>query len=228
MPVVAFESSDLIAKLRARGISSSDLDDEFLLTLMDDGLNEYLFYKPNIAITSYATSITTVADQPNYDKPTDALWVISCGWNPDYADTEIDDIWNVLTLDHVTEHEVSVMLIDYSNMSRLHSYFAGSFEIRNDEIWLKPCPSGIYHVPVIYAAAKTLEDMDQIADNRLMELIFYRALYSVGVTKMTTGGWRAGSYQVSESVGRETMRAAEKGLERTRLLLASAGQIQRS
>lgn len=216
-----YEQYNIIRKLRARGISENDVTDDSLLTLIDLCLDEYLFYKPNVCITSSTTKISTVADQPNYDKPTGALWIIDVCWNPDYGD-DFDDIWKDIVASSIDSDDTALLLLDYRQMSLLHKYFGGAWTIRNDQIWLIPAPSAVYQVAVIYAATRTLDELDEIADKRFFDLIYYMALDAAGTTKLTGGGWKAGQYQVSESVGRETKRVAQKGLEDTRALLANA------
>ena len=216
-----FSQSGLINTLRAKGISSNDISDESLGTLIDDALRTYLFYKPKVCITTHATCIHTVADQPNYAKPTDALWIRSVAWNPTYSATELEDMWKDILLATYPEDDPSMLMLDYMKMSELNRLFKGHWEIRNDEIWLKPVPDGVYHVAVIYATSRTLDELDQIGDNRFVDLAFYTALMAVGTSKLTGGGWRAGQLSVSESVGRETMKVAEGGLNDTLLKISN-------
>lgn len=222
MAINPYSESSLIATLRAKGISTSDIDDDALLVVIEDALNDYLFYKPKIAITSYADSITTVADQPNYALPDDALWVRQVCWNPSYSATEFEDMWKEILLANYQETNPTVLMIEYGKMAQLNRLFKGRWEILNDEIWLKPCPDGVYNVAVIYAASRTLDELDQIGDRRFLELAYFHTLYAVATKKLTGGGWKAGQWAVSESVGRETMKVAERGLEMTRLRIANS------
>ncbi len=222
MAINPYSESSLIATLRANGISTSDIDDDAMLVVIEDALNDYLFYKPKIAITSYADSITTVADQPNYALPDDALWVRQVCWNPSYSATEFEDMWKEILLANYQETNPTVLMIEYGKMAQLNRLFKGHWEILNDEIWLKPCPDGVYNVAVIYAASRPLDELDQIKDRWFMDLCYFHALFSVATKKLTGGGFRAGQYSQSESVGRETMKVAERGLEMTRLRIANS------
>ena len=71
-----YNESGIIQSLRSRGIREADISDDSLQTLISDALVEFLFYRPKVAITSTSTCITTVAEQPNYAKPTGALTII--------------------------------------------------------------------------------------------------------------------------------------------------------
>ena len=220
--------SSLIATLRARGISSNDIDDDALMVVIGDSLHEYLFFRPKVCITAYAASITTVADQPDYAKPTGALWIKAVAWNPSLLSSDYDDVWTELMLKHVEDADTGIMTFDYRQMALLHRYFQGFWTIRNDRIWLLPTPDQVYHVPVIYAGSRTIDELDQIGDYRFTDLVFYKALLAVGTKKLTGGGWRAGQLSVSESVGRETMREATKGLAEVKLQIANAYRGSRS
>ena len=220
-----YEEVGIIARLRGKGIREADISDDDLLVIIEDCLDTYLFYKPKIVLTTAATCIVTVADQPNYSKPTGALWIISVEWNPDYSsDAEnIGDIYEDIILTHLDTADSTILMLQYDEMSKLHRIFGGSWEIKNDQIWLIPEPatSGD-HVAVLYATSRTLDELDRIADRRFMELCEAEAMMAVGQKKLTGGGWRAGAFQVSEAVGRETIRHAEKKLDRVLLQLSNS------
>lgn len=226
--MAAFSQSGLIATLRAKGISASDISDVNLGLVITESLSDYNFYHPNKVMTAYEDCITTVAGQPSYDMPTGALWVVSVGWNPDYANSDIGDVWKEIMLNGLSDTDPSVMLMDYRKMSLLHKYFKGFWEMLDGKIFLKPCPDGVYSVSVVYATARSLGELDDVKDNRFKDLCYYNAMLAVGTTKLTGGGWSGGQFKVSESVGKETMKVAEKGLEKTKLLLANAWTARRS
>jgi len=228
MPENAYNQSNLIGILRNKGISRSDIDDDALLGIIDEALHDYLFRKPKVCITAYAESITTVNDQPNYDLPEGALWIKDVFWHPGYAATDYEDIWTEIMASGLHAPNPTVMLIDYQKMSQLNRFSKGFWEIRNDEIWLKPCPDGVYNVAVLYAGSRTLEEMDQIADRRFADLCYYHALLAVGTKKLTGGGWRAGQFAVNEAVGKETMKVAREGLKETRLAINNSYRMSRS
>ena len=226
--MASFSQSGLIATLRAKGISASDISDVNLGLVITESLSDYNFYHPNKVMTAYEDCITTVAGQPSYDMPTDALWVVSVGWQPGYSNDEMNDVWTEIILSGLSNTDPTVMLMDYWKMSQFHKYFKGFWEMLDGKIFLKPCPDGVYSVSVVYATARSLEELDEIADRRFMDLCYYNALLAVATVKLTGGGWAAGQFRVNESVGRETMRVAEKGLEKTKLLLANAFTARRS
>lgn len=229
--VNSFSESGIIRRLRSKGIREADISDDDLLEIIQDSLETFLFYRPKVTITSSTTCLTTVADQPNYSKPTGALIIFNVGWNPDYSTSAdaITDLYEQVFLTHLDTADTTIMELQYDQMSRLHHLFGGAWEIRNDEIWLEPTPtlSGT-KVAVIYGTSRTLDELDRIADRRFMELCEANAMLAVGQSKLTGGGWRAGSFQVSEAVGRETMRVAEKKLAKVLDQLANSYSIQTS
>ncbi len=222
MPAKPMDEVTILGRVRAKGISTSTLSDCDLYTLIQDALDEYMFYKPKLSITSMANCITTVANQPNYSLPDDALWVISVAWHPDYS-SDLNDVYRELLMSTMGSNSISVVEIYYQKLAALHNIYGGKWKLVDGEIWLIPEPnsSGV-KVPVFYASEKTLEELDQIGDYRFLDLVYYKALHSVGMAKTIGGGWRAGAYATNEAVGRETLRSANMGLDRTRALLANS------
>jgi hypothetical protein len=220
-----YSESNLIARLRSKGIRDTDITDDDLLNVIQDALETYLFYRPKMAITTAATCITTVADQPNYAKPTGALSIVDVCWNPDYSsDAEgIGDIFEEIMLTHLDTSDSTILMLQYDEMSKLHRIFGGSWKILNDEVWLVPCPSATGNkVGVVYTTSRTLDELDMIADRRFFDLVYYESLLAVGHKKLVGGGWRAGAYVVNEAVGRETVKHANKKLDEVKLLLAQS------
>ena len=228
MAVTPFSESGLISVLRAKGISTSDIEDDALGTIIADALSEYLFYRPKLAITSGTTCITTVAGTANYAKPAGAVFIVDCFWNPGYSVEELDDVWTNILLGSVHDVDPTMIMLNHLKMAQYNRLFKGFWEMVGDEIRLKPTPDGVYKVGVLYATSRTLEELDQIGDRRFVDLVYYSAMLAVATKKLTGGGWKAGQFQVNESVGRETMRVAEKGLEKTRLVIANAFRASRS
>ena len=220
-----YEEVSIIRILRSKGIREADISDEDLLDIIEDSLFRFLFYRPKIAITTAATCLTTVANQPNYDKPTGALTIRNVAWNPDYASDAagIDDIYTDIMLSNMNDIDPTILMLQYGQMSRLHRMFTGAWEIRNDQIWLMPTPSVAGNkVAVFYTTSRMLEELDRIGDYRFVDLCEASALMAVGQKKLTGGGWRAGAFQVSESVGRETIKLAERKMDKVLLLLANS------
>ena len=216
------EQIGLIRSVRARGIRVADLNDSDMMVLIDDALSEYLMYRPKITLSSTTTCITTVADQPNYDKPDDALWIIDVCWNPDYVD-ETNEVYQQILMGTWDTMDSTILMIDNIKMARLHKQFKGHWDIKNDEIYLSPTPSsdGV-KVAIVYATSRTLSELDEIADRRFLDLVYYTCLAVVGDKKITSGGWKAGAYTVDYQVGLQTAATAAKGLEKTRLLIANS------
>jgi len=213
-----FTEAGLIQTLRGDGIRAVDLDDDALLVIIADSLFEYLFYRPKLAITTSSTCLTTVADQPNYAKPTGALIIVDVCWNPGIS----ADVEN-LFLQELDTRDSTLLMLQYDEISKLHRMFGGSWKILNDEIWLMPTPvTADTKVAVIYTTGRSLEELDMIADRRFYDLCKYRSMLAVGEKKLVGGGWRAGAYNISEAVGRESVKHANKKLEETRLLLAQS------
>lgn len=227
-PVNPLDDVTIRGRIRARGISRSDMSDDDLYTIIEDALDEYTFYKPNLKITSTSTCITTVANQPNYSKPTGALWVVSVAWNPDFT-SDLDDVYENLLVESLHGDSPIVLDIYHQKLAKLHELYGGHWKIVDDDIWLIPTPSSSgTKVAVFYASERTLQEVGEIADRRFMDLVYYMALESIATQKTIGGGWRAGAYATNEGVGRETSKAAMRGLDRTRAAIANSYTGRRS
>lgn len=223
-----FTESGLIQAVRDKGISVNDIDDIALGGLINISLMEYQAFRPQLVLSTASTCITTVAGEPSYAKPTGATFIREVFWQPSYQTEEMDDLWTQIVLGNQYNPDPTILMLDHLKIARYNQIFKGSWKILDDEIFLIPTPDSVYKVAVLYATQKTLDELDQINDFRLVDLVYYNALLAVGTKKLTGGGFRAGQYSQSESVGRETVRVAEKGLERTKLLLANAATMRRS
>lgn len=224
-----YSRPSILSVIRAKGISETDISDPDMLTLIDEALNTYSFYRPKKMLTASSGWITTVQDQPNYDRPSDALWVIDVCWNPDYS-SAVEDLYEEILMESVSREDApSLLTIQYRQMAQLHKYFGGSWEILNDEIYLIPTPgTSDLKVPVIYADEHTLAELGEIKDKRFIDLVYAMALERKGTDMLEDGGWTAGSYKVDNSVARETLRLADKKMAEVTMLLANSYTGQRS
>ena len=224
-----FTRFDILEAIRAKGISSTDISDDDMFVLIDQALKTYAFFRPKKKMTAASGWLTTVANQPNYDFPDDAFWIIDVAWNPDYS-SALEDLYEDILLQSIGKDEsASLLTIQYRQMANLHKYFGGRWEIQNDEIYLIPAPSlSDLKVAVYYASDYTLAELGQIKDNRFFELVYAMALERKGMDLLSDGGWSAGTYKVDSSVARETLRLAEKKKDTVLSQLANSYTGQRS
>lgn len=229
--MTAFAQSTLIATVRARGISSDDVSDVDMGTLITSAVNVYSSYRPNLILTTSATCLTTVADQPNYSKPDDALWVIEVAWHPDYSSSlsSLSDLYTEILLQDMPADDSSQLFIHYGQLAQLRRFFGGNWKMINDEIYLIPYPvTADDKVAVYYATAKALTDLDTVADQLFEDLVFYTAMQSIGNKKLLSGGWRAGNYSVDQRVGEQIVRHANENMGNVIIRLANSYTAQRS
>jgi len=224
----AFDQSTLIATVRARGISSTDVSDVNLATLITSAVNRYSSYRPSLTMTTSTTSLTTVKDQPNYTKPSAALWIIDVAWNPDWS-SSMEDLYTEILLQNMPADDSSQLFIYYGQLAQLHKFFGGSWKIINDEIYLIPVPNvNDNEVAVYYATAKALTDLDTVADQLFEDLVFYTAMQSVANKRILTGGWKAGNYTVDGKAALVMATHAQDELGNVILRLADSYIGQRS
>jgi len=218
----------LHAKLRAvTGITADDVSDSDLSLIISAALDEFLYYRPQTKVTAAAEAITTVASQPNYALPSDALWVIEVCWNPDqfsWEDTDgiLDSLYLQLSAESFDAQHPSELYAVYQRYAEFRKFFQGHWRILNDEIWLIPPPyQAGDKVAVIYAAARTLSDLDAIKDNPFFQLCKGFLMERDAADALGNADWRAGSVAVGGAAALGKARSAERQLERARAICAN-------
>ncbi len=229
------DATTLTSQLRAvTGFDTDAISDADLASIYAVALNEYLRYRPGLRLTNTTGQITTVANQPNYELPSDALWVIDVGWDPDLSGSYVDggligqpyaDIAPG-TFDPLHPSELYVI---YQRFFEHRTFSAGRWEIVNDQIWLIPVPlqSGS-NVAVFYAKARTLLDLKDVKDQLFFELCKGHSQMRRAFDISNDSDWTAGSYHVGTGPARQMMKAAEATLRRARHLLANSATGQRT
>jgi len=140
--------------------------------------------------------ITTVENQPSYDWPTGAKSIMAVFWNPDYAESSLDELYTNLLTEVVDVDNPSSITIEFQKAAQLRRFFSGHWQVVWDEsgsrkIILIPTPSLDY------------------------------ALEAKAQYYMENTGWRAGSYSVSANAAAIMQRTADVYLTRIRHRLAS-------
>jgi len=211
----------LIEEIRAlTGVTTSQLSDNDLSILIGMALDEYATYNPKVNFTADSDYITTVDGQPNYAMPSDALWIIEVFWSP--YESEVGDLVEQLLCQYDPAHPVDLSIY-YHQLATVRFYFGGHWKILNNEIWLVPPPaSGDVKVPLLYATARTLDSMADQADFLFKRLVAAYVLQRRATDLIQNTGWRAGAYQVSQSVGQAMAKKAENELQEVRQRLAQA------
>jgi hypothetical protein len=218
----------VITNVRAKGVSASDISDDDLGTIIADALRYWSQMRPKLKLTTSSTCITTVADQPNYSKPTDAHWIVEVAWNPDY-DEDFDDIYMDTLAATLDIAESSNLFIHYRNVAQLHKFFGGHWKEIDDEIYLIPTPNTSGEkVAVYYADDKTIADLDQINDYLFAELVHGMCLEAMATAKINSVGWSAGAYRVDKGVVEQTMRLAATKLANVRNQIANSYTASRN
>jgi len=211
----------LIEEIRAlTGVATSQLSDDDISTLIGLALDEYATYNPKINFTAESGYITTVEDQPNYSMPSGALWIIEVFWTP--YESEVSDLIEQLVREYDPAHPADLSIY-YHQLATVRHYFGGHWKILNDEIWLIPTPTeDDLKVPLLYATARTLDSMADQADFLFKRLVAAYVLQRRATDLIQNTGWRAGAYQVSQSVGQAMAKKAEEELRDVRQRLAQA------
>ncbi|MBW2671790.1 MAG: hypothetical protein JRD89_00060 [Deltaproteobacteria bacterium] len=222
------DQATIIERIRARGITTSDISDDELGTLITSALNWYSYYRPAVKLTTTSSCITTVADQQAYDPPSDALWVVEVFWNPtgQYA---IQDLYRALLGVQFDPDHYADVVINLSQLARINSYFRGRWKVVDGKIYLIPTPAedGV-KVPVLYATAKTLSDLDEVKDIWFEELVYAMALERKALNMTSQAGWRAGAYQVSAQPAVVMAKWAQQRIQEVRQAIANNYAAARS
>lgn len=221
---MAIDETTLKSRMRNRGITTSDVSDAELDSLIDDALEEYSSYRPNLTFTAESGWLTTIINEPSYTFPTGATKIISVFWNPDYSDSYVGDIYGEILLDILDATDTTEIMIEYRKMAQMRRYFGGSWYILNGKIFLVPAPSiSDIKVPVIYATIHTLSTLNQISDHLFYDLVYAYCLERKAFALSSSGGWKAGAYAVTPQAGAVMHTAADKKLNEVRTRLMSTG-----
>lgn len=221
MPI---SDTDLKNRIRARGVSTTDITDANLSYLISAALDEYSSYRPNVTFTASSGYLTTVAGTSSYAFPLNAITILNVFYNPDYSDEEVDIMYINLLKNSGRDDQPIDLIIDASKMAQYRRFFSGSWKIMNGLIFLIPTPEldGI-KVPIVYGSQQTESTLNNIDDNIFCELVYAYCMESRALSLMNSSGFRAGSYSVSSSAGSETMKYAQKKLDDVRARLAASG-----
>lgn len=201
-------------RIRARGISSSDVSDSDLSIIINDALSEYSSYNPDTVFTLSSGYLTTVANQQEYDFPAGAITILNVFWNEDYT-LDINEIFDV---NEVLEGDLYVA---YSKVATYVKYYSMSWEIKNNKIYLIPVPAqSDVKVAVLYGKAQTLDTLNEIEDQLFYDLVYALALQAVGLKHSQTSGFRAGAYAQYPTAAVVIMQTAQKKLDEVRQRLS--------
>jgi len=189
-----------------------------VLSIFDD-------YHPLLVLDT--TSVVTVADQEYYAVPEGAAKVIEVYWVPTASGDDV--VFEVEDSDFY-DHP-SLRIVQAIKESLTSKWQLGSWRIFIDpstkvrKLWLSPPPasSGI-NVPIVYSMphSSTLEDILPEEEGLFKEGVLLRCQESVLTDKVTSGGFRAGSYAVTSDTG-QTALTTKFNAEWKRWLLRLSG-----
>ncbi|OPZ93652.1 MAG: hypothetical protein BWY74_01046 [Firmicutes bacterium ADurb.Bin419] len=219
---MAIAEATIETYIRARGISTSDVSDSDLDTLILMALDEYSTYRPYTNFTTTSGYLTTVDGQADYTYPTGAISILNVFWQPDYADDAIGDVYtDMLLKTYNTDHPID-LTIYYNQLAEMRYFFAGRWKDIGGKIFLVPPPtiSGT-KVAVLYATKQTVSTLNAIDDYLFMDLVYAYCSERKAMLYMESAGFRAGSYSVTPDAGQALMKFAELKMTEVRQRLSA-------
>lgn len=222
----------IIANMRARGISTTEVSDANLTILIADCLETYSYYKPKKIFTFTQHWITTTAYVAQYAFPTGALRVDMVFWQPDYNESlSLSELYTELIGEIYDIHHPSDILVTFNQVNAMRRNFEGSWRVVNTDetnnpkkIVLIPTPTiSSVKVPIIYSTTKTISDLNIVDDKIFERLVYATTLKAKAQYYFSQGGWRAGAYAVSDKIGISLDSYANKEMDDTLLILSNGG-----
>lgn len=214
-------ADDLVTEVRARGISTTNLSDADLDTIIGGVLRTYNRYRPR----HLTSTITTVQYQGEYDVDADATQVIEVFWEPSGVSDIVSRVMTELQMIETDFYYPSLPKIYYINRSELRNTTSGSWEMSGRQVRLIPVPTddGI-SVPYIYSANwDSLEDIPISDEDLLVEGAVALANVSVARSRASNAGWQAGDYRVDGSDATNEVTRAENAYNQWTSKLAGGG-----
>ena len=226
--------SDLITRVRALGISSTDISDTDLTTIINSVvLKEYSAHRPIV----FSTTFSTTKDQQDYSFPTGAESIIRIYWNPTISNSAWYPWWteiNRILKSETDFYAPSVVGSFLSLLNRFEDYFGGTWDIISTsagvrKIRLIPCPSqsGLTVYAICGKAHSDVSTVPSTDESLFLDGVMAWARYRIEQRKGISGGFRAGSYAVTGSSATER-RSVERALSQWRARLAIGGFVARS
>lgn len=219
-------ADDLVLEVRANGISTAQLSDDNLGTLIGGILRTYNRYRPRCL----HSTITTVAHQGEYDVDADATKVLQVCWDPSDTTDVVSRVLSELRLVETDFYYPSMLEIFHVNKSALRKYTSGTWRMIGSQVSLIPVPdTDDSIVPYLYAANwERLEDIPLADEDLLVEGAVASANLSVARTRAGSSGWQAGDYRVDGTSASNEVKRAEDALLGWRIKLAGGAVGGRS
>jgi len=231
------DQDTLESRLRARtGITDDIVSENDLRSIILSCLDEYNRRRPSLVLTLSADAILTVADQPNYAIPANALWVVEVAWNP--FDIVDDDTTGTLEafleqtyLAALRSDKPSEVVAYRQGMAKWAELFKGHWRIINngtaDEIWLDPVPtSNNDYVAVYYVAARDINGLGWEKDHQFFHLCKAALKERWGMELVKVSG-RAGAYSFPASAAQMILKDARSEYDRVLLRISRSHFISR-
>ncbi|MFA5704576.1 MAG: hypothetical protein WC982_13805 [Advenella sp.] len=214
-------ADDLVSEVRARGISTTNLSDDNLDTIIGGVLRAYNRYRPR----HLHSTITTVQYQGEYDVDVDCTRVIEVFWEPSDTADIVSRVMTELQMIETDFYYPSLLKIYHINKAQMRDTISGNWTMYGRKIRLIPVPTdaGI-SVPYIYSANwKNLEDIPLSDEELLVEGAVALANVSVARSRAGNAGWQAGDYRVNGSDATSEAARAQKDYDWWLTKLAGAG-----
>lgn len=187
-------ADDLVTEVRANGISSTQLSDDNLNTLIGRVLRIYNRYRPR----HLHSTLTTTAQQGEYDVSAEATRVIEVFWEPSDTSDIVSRVMTELQMIETDFYYPSLLKIYHINRAELRKSISGNWTMYGKQVRLLPVPTeSNLTVPYVYAANwKSLEDIPLSDEELLVEGAVAMANTSVARSRAGNSGWQAGDYRV--------------------------------
>lgn len=220
------DAERIVTRIRALGVSTSQLSDANLYELIDHALAVYNRYRPKYMHSTF----DTVAYQGAYTVDAGALNVVAVFWEPSDTSDVMSRVLAELKMMEAEFNYPSLLQIYYYNKHELRKTTNGRWTMQGNQVRLIPVPttSGTV-VPYIYTTA--WEDVDDIplADEELLiDGVNAMASAAVARARVGSGGWRAGDYQVEGGSASAEMTRASRSVLQWRSTLAGGAMGGRS
>ena len=229
---MALDKEGMRNELRAMGISTTNISDNDVDSLIGFLISTYNAYRPQIR----SSLITTIAYQEDYNWPTDAVAIKCVLWSPTVNESTWWPLWQELAerFSYSSDfNNPSLMMIYRSNMHEFDKQFGGNYELVYNssgvrKIRLLPYPTSVVSVPVIYYAnftEATFPDSDYIL---LMDGLVAYAKETVSFGIQLRAGFKAGSYSLTGNAGENLLKMSGGAIKQWRARLSGLGYLDRT
>ncbi len=185
--------------IRNRGITTGQVSDAAARDILQDVIRELSMCHGPVTVDTF----TTVADQYEYDIPSDALRIVEIYWAPNLSDETVQTYLEELQKGSpLSPHFPSLTVIRNIESNRWRKIFHGAWEVQGNDVILYPTPDAAYTVVRMYRTRWNLVELPERLETLLLDGLQAHATYSAGMKLLGTSGWRASRVRVDSAVGK--------------------------